>query len=193
MTGTPSPRSRTRRLVATVIALMLLGGGYLTFATVQSPLAIAEVEVDAASVVTDDTGYLVPYTPSGEVLLRVHLRNDGRLPLRLTGIAAPWIPTSDPATSAPIGPFYRAVAVLYDGERAIPFHAVELAAGEALSAGLRLTMCPAGTPGSDDGRVTVFGIDLIYRYAGWERTHGEDLTRTVSAPSYKCDYAGKHL
>lgn len=192
MTGT-SKRARVVRLgaIAIAVVLALLAGGYATFVAVKSPLSVASVEVEAASVASDGDGYLVRYTPSGEVLLRMTLHNDGRLPVRLTGLRAPWVPTSDPATSPPIAPFYQATAVGFDADEVTAFQPVTLRAGHAVSVGLRLTMCPAGTPGTDAGRFTAHQITLIYAYAGWERAHTEDLTQTVSAPFYKCDYAGR--
>ncbi|MEV0269433.1 hypothetical protein AB0H43_11685 [Hamadaea sp. NPDC050747] len=190
MTGT-SKRARVVRLGAIATALALFVGGYAAFVAVESPVAMTSVDVEAASVVSDGDGYLVRYTPSGEVLLRVTLQNDGGLPVRLTGIRAPWVPTSDPATSPPIAPFYRATAVGFDADRMTAFQPVTLRAGHAASVGLRLTMCPAGTPGTDAGRFTAHQVTLIYAYAGWERAHTEDLTQSVSAPFYKCDYAGR--
>jgi hypothetical protein len=188
MTGTPQPR---RRWPFFILIVVLLIGGY-TIIAAQSPLRIDDTYVSASTVTGVDDGYLVAYTPSGDVQLHLHLINNGRLPVRLTGIVAPWVPTSDPMTSGPIAPFYKASPVLFDGEQPVAFHPVSLAPGETVSAGPRLTMCPAGTPGTDDGRFTAYGIELVYRYAGWQRTHMVDLSQPVAAPFYKCDYAGNH-
>jgi hypothetical protein len=86
--------------------------------------------------------------------------------------------------------FYKAEPLLYDGESPGPFHPAAVPVNGTVSVGLRLTMCPAGTPGSDNGHMSMQLVNLVYSYAGWRRTHAVQLTQTLSAPFYKCDYTG---
>jgi hypothetical protein len=190
MTGSVKAGRRYRWLIGGVAAILLLGVGGVAFFARQSPLVLDGVDVEATTAVTsDETGYTVRYAPDGKVILRLYLTNSGRFPVRLDGIVAPWVPVGDPENMF-VSAFYKAEPLLYDGATQGPFHPISVPANGSVSVGFRLTMCPAGTSGSDDGHMTMQQIDLVYSYAGWRRTHRVDLTQTLSAPFYKCDYTG---
>ena len=102
---------------------------------------------------------------------------------------APWVPVGDPENMF-ISAFYKAEPLLYDGETPGPFHPVSVPVDGTVAVGLRLTMCPAGTPGDDQGTMFAEQINLIYSYAGWSRTRTVDLPQRLSAPAYECDDTG---
>ena len=194
MTGVeidPRVAVRRRRFFTVLTAVALLGGVYATFIATQSPLEPHVFDVEGSSTM-DERGYLVGYRPYGTVTLRLFLENTGLMPVHLDGITAPFVPTSDPENQF-VGPFYEAEPLLYNGEQPGAFHPVDIAPGASVSVGLRLTMCPSGTIGSDGGAKTRHEVQLHYQYAGWERTYTETFSPALVAVfSYDCGFDGKH-
>jgi hypothetical protein len=194
MTGTAIDQrvaARRRRFFAVLTAIALLAGGYAIFIATQSPLVPYLTDVDGSNSI-DERGFLVGYRLDGTVTVRLSVENTGRIPVHLDRIIAPFVPTSDPDNQF-VGPFYESEPLLYIGEQPGAFHPVDVAAGAWVSVGLRLTMCPAGTPGTDRGSIWFSQIQFRYRYAGWQRTHTETLSQAlVAAFFYKCGFDGKH-
>ncbi|TDB93102.1 hypothetical protein [Actinomadura sp. 7K534] len=181
------PRRRLRRPLwagAAVVALLL--GGCAAFIGTAAPLTVSggEVRPTAGSTRLPDGGHSLNFTPGGEVGLTVHLTNEGRFDVRVTGADLPWI-SDDPWETPNALQDLRQVLVGPDGSER-PFEPVTVAPGQQVRIGWQLGMCPPPEWPPRTSRKPVDDFVVTYRYAGWRRDRTETLPHRLILPGNVC-------